>query len=140
MNNPRRALTLLVAVFLAGCLVGAGIDHLLGRRIATRGGDVQRSGRAGGTDRLVAVLQLTPDQQVQLKAIYEELRQQIDSIRREMGGRFEAVRARANERIASMLTPEQKRKFEEYSKEDRSRQEPYHGGADGGERRSRSRQ
>jgi len=140
MNNPRRALTVLVAVFLAGCLVGAGTDHLLGRRFAARGGDAQRSGRAGGTDRLAAVLQLTPDQQIQLKGVYDELRRQLDSTRREMGEKFDTVRARANERIASMLNPEQRKRFEEYLKETRSREEPYRRGGDGGERRPRSRQ
>ncbi len=140
MNNPRRALAVLVAVFLAGCLVGAGVDNLLGRRIAARGGEAPRSGRAGGTDRLAAVLQLTPDQQIQLKSIYDDLRQQINSTRREMGERFDAVRARANERIASMLNPEQKKKFEEYLRGIRSREEIYRRGGDGGERRPRSRQ
>ncbi len=57
-----------------------------------------------------------------------------------MGERFDAVRSRANERIALMLNPGQKKRFDEYLREIGSREELYRRGGDGGERRPRPRQ
>jgi hypothetical protein len=101
-----------------------------------RGGSAQRSMREGSTERLAAVLQLTPEQQVQLKAIYDELRQQLDAIHAEMSPKFDTVRARANERIASILNPDQKKRFEQFLQESGSRGEPYRRGGDRENRRS----
>jgi Spy/CpxP family protein refolding chaperone len=82
---------------------------------------VRGPGRRGG---LTEVLGLTPQQQTQLKQIYDEWRRQNDAIRVEMEPKFEEIRhkfdeARAgiNAKIAAMLNEEQKKKFEQFLKE-----------------------
>jgi HlyD family secretion protein len=86
---------------------------------ATGGG---QSGQGGGQtaalrDRLEKELQLTDAQQTRLDAIFAGMREKMASTREapqaERQKAFERSRSEAQARIAEMLTPEQKKKYEE---------------------------
>ena len=117
MTTRKRALTVLIAAFVLGCLVGTA---------GFRQWEQWDIGRAAfrsdfrGMDRLPQLehhLQLTPDQQAKLKTIYDDLRRQLDAQRAEIDSRNDTLRKETNSRIAAILNVEQIKKFEEYIKD-----------------------
>jgi Spy/CpxP family protein refolding chaperone len=116
MNNRVRALESLIAVFLLGLLMGAG-----SALIWTRGGLPRGSwfSMGGGRNpvKFSDMLHLTPEQDAQIKAIFDETRSQGVALRREMESKFAVIRAQANSKIAALLSDEQKKIFERFLKE-----------------------
>jgi len=111
-QNPR-ILTTLLLVFLTGALAGA---------ITMRAGLRDRVHRASGTywrddkalfsyERLKRELNLTPDQSERLKTILDD----FVKYHQDLEAQIEDVRATGRNRIVQMLTPEQRRKFEQLS-------------------------
>jgi Spy/CpxP family protein refolding chaperone len=117
MTTRKRALAVLIAAFLLGCLVGAAGFRQWGQW------DVGRATFRSdfrGMDRLPQLehhLQLTSDQQARLKDIYSDLRRQMDAHRADMDNQYETLRKETNNRIAAILTDEQKKRFEQYLKD-----------------------
>jgi Spy/CpxP family protein refolding chaperone len=115
MDNRRRALATLIGVFLLGLILGLGGTLAWVRRdlpawpIAFRG--------SGGRNHFSEMLSLTPEQDKQIKAIFDETRRQTEELRKEIDPKFDAIRAQANSRIAALLSDEQKKKFEQFLKE-----------------------
>jgi uncharacterized protein HemX len=113
MKNRARALAVLIAVLLAGFILGiAGFHFWQKRPLQYR--DFPFSSRVQSRpDGLAEQLQLTADQQQQLKAILEDSRRQIEAGSVEMEKKLEGIRTQTNDRIAAMLNDEQK-KFGQY--------------------------
>ena len=125
MNDRLRALAVLAVVFLLGCMVGAACFLVWGGKVVAA-----RSPRAGDTFargerpfRLVERLNLSHDQEVQVRQILGESRKQMEAVRAETAPRFAAIRADMDKRISALLNDEQKKKFEEFLKEIESRRE-----------------
>ena len=110
MSNRARAVAVLIAVLVVGCLIGM-VGHSLWEWREGLGRKPEVEARFAQT------LQLSPEQQEQLEAILEESRRQIDATRAEMGRKFDEVRAATNAKIAAILSDEQKKKFEQLLKE-----------------------
>jgi len=66
-------------------------------------------------------LGLSADQRKQIQVILRESRDESDAIRRELRPRLEAQLAATRSRIAALLTPEQRGKFEQLVREDQRR-------------------
>lgn len=66
-------------------------------------------------------LDLSEDQMKQIQVILRESRDASEDIRRELRPRLEAQLEQSRARIAALLTPEQRTKFEHMVKEDRRR-------------------
>jgi len=116
MSNRARAVAVLIAVLLAGCVIGMAGLRLWEKR--SEGGHGDSRGRMPEVEtRFARTLQLSPEQQNQLKLILEESRHQIDATRAEMGQQFDKIRAATNAKIAAILSDEQKKKFEQLLKE-----------------------
>jgi Spy/CpxP family protein refolding chaperone len=114
MKNRARALAVLIAVLLAGFILGIAGFHFWQQR-PLRYRDFTLSSRVQSRpDGLAERLQLTADQQQQLKAILEDSRRQIEAGRVDMEKQLEAIRAQTNDRIAAMLNDEQKKMFRQY--------------------------
>jgi Spy/CpxP family protein refolding chaperone len=113
MKNRSSALAVIVAVLLIGCLLGVSGYHFLGDgpQKHSASPDMQRS--RGHAERLTSRLQLTGDQEAQLKAILEDSRRQIAASRTEWDAKLQDIRNKTNERIAALLNEEQKKKFEQ---------------------------
>jgi len=70
-------------------------------------------------------LDLSDDQSEKIRAILRESREQSEAIRRELRPRLESQLAATRTRIAALLTPEQRTKFEQLVKEDQRRAERF---------------
>jgi len=110
-QNPR-ILTTLVLVFLTGALSGAigmraGLHRELQRSTAYwRGDRIQFS-----YDLLKRDLNLTPDQSLRLKTILDDFAKYHDDLEVQI----DDVRATGRNRILQILTPEQRKRFEQLS-------------------------
>lgn len=116
MSNRARAVAVLIAVLIAGCLIGILGFHEWAESYGW-GHDALSGRRPDVESRFAQRLELSPEQQKQLKEILAESRRQIDATRAEMGKKFDEIRAGANTKIAAILTDEQKKKFEQLLKE-----------------------
>ncbi|MBI3041308.1 MAG: efflux RND transporter periplasmic adaptor subunit [Betaproteobacteria bacterium] len=85
-------------------------------RTSDKGGSGQQAG-AAARERLVKELNLNAEQQAKLEAIMNETRDRIRAIETEDKGerrkRAERLRAESRARIAEMLNPEQRKRYEE---------------------------
>jgi Spy/CpxP family protein refolding chaperone len=110
-QNPR-ILTTLVLVFLTGAMAGAigmraGLHEQLHRNAVYWKGEKADF----SYDQLRKELDLTPDQSQRLKTILDDFVKYHDDLE----AQIEDVRATGRNRIVQILTPEQRKKFEELS-------------------------
>lgn len=75
----------------------------------------------GRFDQVIDELNLTPDQKNQVKAIFDDARAQLMEIRKESEPRFHDVRKQTDERLQTVLTPEQWEQFQRMMNESRGR-------------------
>jgi hypothetical protein len=110
-QNPR-ILTTLVLVFLTGAMAGAiGMRAGLHEQLH-RGAVYWRGDKAEFSyDRLKTELHLTPDQSERLKTILDDFVKYHEDLETQI----EDVRATGRNRIVQMLTPEQRKRFEQLS-------------------------
>ncbi|HWA41042.1 MAG TPA: periplasmic heavy metal sensor [Gemmatimonadales bacterium] len=104
-KRPWKAVVLLLAVFLAGALVGGVVCRLR----PPMGGGRDPNGMIG---HLTEELKLTQAQQDSIKAVLERWRPQMDSTWAEVRPRIETVRDSIRSDIAKQLTPEQRAAYE----------------------------
>jgi Spy/CpxP family protein refolding chaperone len=117
VRRPWKAGVLLLAVFLAGALVGGAVAHL---RPSMPGRDAN-----GMLKHMTEELDLTQVQQDSIKAVLDRYRPAMDSAWAEVRPRIETVRARIRSDIAAQLTAAQRTKYEEMMKHhDDARQNP----------------
>jgi hypothetical protein len=127
MNGRIRAITILIAVFLVGCLCGAGSLNFWAKNHGWAQSNMNGPRRGGSPNSIFDQLQLTPDQQAKLKVILDESRGQIDAIRNGMRPQFDAVRDQTNLKISGILNEEQKKKFEQSIREAEQHRGAAHG-------------
>lgn len=83
-----------------------------------------RGGQSRGEDRLQQMsrrLDLSAEQEAQVRRIFEESRSRLEALRRESEPRYTEIRRQADERLRQVLTPEQWQKFQQSREEGRSR-------------------
>jgi Spy/CpxP family protein refolding chaperone len=110
-QNPRILMTL-VLVFLAGALAGAiGMQEGLHTQLH-RGAAYWRGDKAEFSyERLKTELNLTPEQSDKLKTILDD----FVKYHEDLEAQIEDVRATGRNRIVQILTPDQRKRFEELS-------------------------
>lgn len=118
MKNRARALAVLIAVLLAGFILGIAGFHFWQQRPLRYRDFISPTRVQSRSDGLAERLQLTADQQQQFKAILEDSRRQIEGGSIEMAKKLEAIRTQTNDRITAMLSDEQKKMFRQYVTED----------------------
>jgi Spy/CpxP family protein refolding chaperone len=123
----RKALALLALVFVLGVALGA-VGHMLSERnvLASRGrgpgpggpGPGAQGGQAAQQTRLVGRLKddlnLTDEQQMQIKGILADTQHRYDDIREQMSPLFDKARNDSRDHMRAVLTPEQRPKFEDF--------------------------
>jgi Spy/CpxP family protein refolding chaperone len=124
MKNRLRALAVILAVLLIGCLLGIGGYHFLGRGLDNQAAVSDARRIQSHTGRLASRLQLTKEQEEQLKAILEDSRRQINTGRAEWESNMQAIRAKTNKKISAILNDEQRRMFQQYLNEAQSHGRP----------------
>lgn len=116
--NPsnRRAIGLVLAVFLLGIALGALGAYLVGVRVwgARSEGQDHRDRRARMVEQLTQELNLSSAQQKQLNAILADMQTRYAEIHKQIAPQTEQARQQGREQIRSILTPEQKPKFEDF--------------------------
>ena len=117
-------LLVLIAILLAGCLLGVAGLHLWEKRSEGDHGYFFRGGDHGGQSRLAQRLGMSEEQQAKLKAIFDESRGEINASRAEMERKMDEIRSRTNGKIMAILTDEQKKRFEQFLKQAESRRTP----------------
>ena len=112
MKNRARALAVIIAILLAGCLLGIAGLHFWERGFRGRDAIPSTARGQGQTERLAKRLQLTPEQEAQLKAILEDSRRRINGSRAELEQKMETIRVQTNEKIAAILNDGQRKEFQ----------------------------
>ena len=113
MKNRLHALAVMIAVLLAGCVLGMTGLHFWETGFRARV-DSSAPRRAGDQNaRLARRLQLTASQEAQLRAILDDSRGRINTARAELEAKLETIRAQTNEKIIAILNEEQKKKFQQ---------------------------
>lgn len=111
VNSRRKAYAVLFAVFVFGGIVGSGTTWALSQREMRRGFENRR------LDALSRELDLTSEQRDRIREIFERHRSQRDQAMREMvdrcGEKLKAERERLRTEIHAVLTPEQRKRYDE---------------------------
>ncbi len=111
MKDRARALAVMIAILLAGCLLGIASLRIWERGFRGRDGSFLTPRAQGQTERLAKRFRLSAEQEAQLKAILEDSRRQINNGRAELETKLETIRKQTNEKIAAILNDEQKEAF-----------------------------
>lgn len=101
-----RGLALLVAVFAAGVVTGLAADRTFGPR------NVAQARLTTRMPQILARLQLSPDQRRAVDSILERSSPRAEAAMREMIPRLAAIADSVHAEVASVLTPEQRAKFD----------------------------
>jgi Spy/CpxP family protein refolding chaperone len=102
-------------IFLLGFLAGALVLNIYNRR---------QSGApfgAGRYERIIESLDLTPEQKAQVEQVMNDARARMIEIRKQSSPRFREVRQQTDERMKTILTPEQWSQWQRMTSEMRGR-------------------
>lgn len=119
MNKPWKLVLLLIGIFLAGAVAGGFVVGRIWRPIPRRMPPDQ-----WGQNRLKVLsehLSLTPDQQTKLQPILQRDMDDLARIRNSSMTESRKIFERMEQDISTLLTPEQKQKFDEMNRERRER-------------------
>ena len=113
---PRKAVGLLLLVFVLGIALGALGTYLAGGRAAgaKTEGTSAHDRRAHMVEQMTRELALTPEQQKQLEAILNDMGNKYEELHKQIAPQTEQVRQRGREQIRAILTADQQPKFEEF--------------------------
>jgi hypothetical protein len=114
--NPanRKAIALLLVVFLLGIAIGA-LGHIaLDRRAFAARNRNRAAGQPHLVSRMTRDLNLTSDQQKKLSGILMDMQQKFAAVRQQMNPQFEQIRNQGHDEIRQILTPAQRPKFEDF--------------------------
>ena len=115
MSSRLRALSVLIAVFLGGLVIGGGSVYLWLERHPASGPIPDRM--LGRHQRLAELLQLSADQEVRLREIMEESRRNLGPVWTENAEKFREIRAEIDAKILAILNEDQKKRFQAFLKE-----------------------
>ena len=127
--NNRKALALIVLVFVLGVALGA-VGHsvadrrVLGARTQQPAFLQPRPNPPRAVARLTSELDLTAEQQKQIGDILADMQHRYDTVHDQMNPQFAEIREQGHDQIRQILTLEQRPKFEDFLKrvaEDRRR-------------------
>jgi Spy/CpxP family protein refolding chaperone len=132
MNARIRALAVLVAVFLIGTSAGAIAYRFYAAKTQTVSAPALPKTERPPRSHMQELLNMSPEQKTKFEEIWKEFRprfealrteqeKKIDALRAEVDPRYEELRAEVNRRIVSILTEEQKQKFEALQKDANSK-------------------
>lgn len=118
--DNRKALALIILVFVLGVALGAVGHSIADRRVlgARTPGPAPflqpRPNPPRAVARLTGELKLNPDQQKQIGDILADMQHRYDAVHDQMNPQFAEIREEGRNQIRQVLTPEQRPKFEDY--------------------------
>ena len=116
LRAKRKAVALVLVVFVLGIALGALGAYVAGRRVwgAPTEGASHRGKRAHIVERMTRELTLSPDQQKQHGPIFDDMQAKFRALHEQMAPQTEQIRQEGRARIRALLTPEQEPKFEDF--------------------------
>ena len=117
--NNRKALALIILVFVLGVALGA-VGHsvadrrVLGARTQQPAFLQPRPNPPRAVSRLTSELDLTAEQQKQIGDILADMQHRYDVVHDQMNPQFAEIREQGHDQIRQILTPEQRPKFEDF--------------------------
>jgi Spy/CpxP family protein refolding chaperone len=115
MSSKRVAILSLVSILILGFALGLLTEHFV-----LHSGKIHRPPKKSRDERLITTLtkelELTEEQQQQLKTLLQELKEKHDTINRSTRPEHQRVRQEFNEAFSKILTPEQAEKYEAFNK------------------------
>src|SRR5271169_1274297 len=125
-DREKRAIVLVVIVFVLGIALGGLDDHLWGNHVWAAHSTPSRPTSTQRVQEMTNQLSLSPDQQKQILAIIDETRAKWQTVNEATAKELGQTREDARNRIRATLTPEQLPKYEEFNRkldEERKRRE-----------------
>jgi Spy/CpxP family protein refolding chaperone len=130
-KGSRKAVLLVFVLFILGVALGSVGTYVVTTRVqAARPYASLAHNYAGTVAMFTHGLSLSPDQQKQLEAIFNDMRARYQALHEKLDPEYEQVRQQGRERIRQTLTPEQRPKFEDLLRqidEDRRRRQATEG-------------
>lgn len=122
MNQPWKVIIVLLGIFVAGGVTGGFIAlRVTKNRIMNR--PVPEEWAPKTLKRLVERLELTPEQQDQIRPIVRRNMEELNAIRNHSMGKTQIVVEAMQKEISEKLTPEQRIKYEQLNRELREARE-----------------
>jgi Spy/CpxP family protein refolding chaperone len=113
-QGNRKAVLLVSILFVLGIALGSMGTYLVTTQVqAARPHPSLSHNYAGTVAMYTRGLSLSPDQQKQLEAIFNDVRGNYEALHKKLDPEYEQVRQQGRERIRQILTPEQRPKFED---------------------------
>ncbi len=113
-RGNRKAVLLVVVLFVLGVAVGGLGTYAVTTRVMAARPQMSLSHNPGQVmARFTRELALTPDQQNQIQAIFNDTRGKYAQLHERLDPEYEQVRQQGRQRIRQVLTSEQLPKFEE---------------------------
>jgi len=116
--GKRKLVTYVLAIFLAGAASGALVAWQVARRMPVAPLPPAEIG-ARLRARFQSQLALTPDQVQKIDPMIDRAMRRVEDIRKETAGQVFANVSNMHEQVLTVLTPEQKARFEELERERR---------------------
>jgi len=124
VTDRPRALIILLAVFLLGCIAGAAGFHFWPTKLPSPVVPEMRNASPGhgqGRQRMPELFQLSPEQEARFREIMAESRRKLAELQNEQRPKIEAIRAETDRKLHDILNEEQRKKFDSYLKEMQNR-------------------
>ena len=128
MTSRKNAVAVLAAVLLIGCLLGAFGAWFWNRQPQSPVDLTGRTVRHDYSAEIIDRLQITSEQETQLREIIEDSRRRINACREELQEKMDGIRTDTNARIAAILDENQKNMFESLIRDAESRRGGGHHG------------
>lgn len=129
--GPRQLLAYLVAIFVLGAAAGTVGGYSWGKRTFARWPDRSKM-REKIQTKMTTELGLSPEQVGKLGPLIDRHMEELDSLNQEHHRQIGASMSRQRERIAGILTPEQRTVFEAKEREREQRRSRHRGPSTGG--------
>jgi Spy/CpxP family protein refolding chaperone len=113
-QGNRKAILLVFVLFVLGVALGSVGTYMVTTRVqAARPRASLAHNYAGTVAMFTHDLSLSPDQEKQLEAIFNDMRDHYQALHQKLDPEYEQVRQQGRDRIRQILTPEQRPKFED---------------------------
>ncbi len=113
-QGNRKAVLLVSILFVLGIALGSMGTYLVTTQVQAARPHASLSHNYAGTVAMYTRgLSLSPDQEKQLEAIFNDVRGHYEALHKKLDPEYEQVRQQGRERIRQILTPEQRPKFED---------------------------
>jgi Spy/CpxP family protein refolding chaperone len=106
-----------VGVFLLGCLAGALVMNVYRAQFSR----YPREPRGGRFEQMLDRLNLTVEQRSRMEEIIKESRSQLMEIRHQSEPRYKEIRKQTDEKLQTVLSPQQWQQWQQMTKEMRGR-------------------